>query len=64
MKHLFIVNPAAGKKNRSSVIADAVARLGLSGAEIYVTACPKDAVREVCDRLGDHNRSDLADADG
>lgn len=51
MKHLFIVNPAAGKKNRSSVIADAVARLGLGGSEIYVTACPKDAVREVSDRL-------------
>ena len=50
MKHLFIVNPAAGKKDRSAEIArQAYEVLGPTGAayEIYLTKAPMDA----CDKI-------------
>ena len=50
MKHLFIVNPTAGKKDRSAEIArkayEALAPMGLN-YEIYLTKAPLDA----CDKI-------------
>lgn len=51
MKHLFILNPVAGSKDRSRIIADAAEKLGLENTELYVTACAKDATREVQEQL-------------
>ena len=50
MKHLFIVNPTAGKKDRSAEIArkayEALAPMGLN-YEIYLTRAPHDAERKI-----------------
>lgn len=50
MKHLFIVNPAAGKTDQTKIIAAKVA-MALSERqedyEIYVTKAPKDAVLKI-----------------
>lgn len=51
MKHLFILNPVAGSKDRSGLITDAVKKLGLENTEEYVTVCAKDAIREVQEQL-------------
>ncbi len=53
MKHLFILNPVAGNKDRSVTIGEAVKKLVLPNAEVYVTVCAKDAVREVQKRLSE-----------
>ena len=50
MKHLFIVNPVAGKKDRSARIRTLAAeKLGARGLdyEIYVTRAPMDACEKV-----------------
>ena len=50
MKHLFIVNPVAGGKDRTpEVAAQAEAVLGAAGldCEIYVTKAPMDAVDKI-----------------
>ena len=50
MKHLFIVNPAAGKKDRSAEIArKAYEVLGPTGAEyeVYLTKAPLDAIDKI-----------------
>ena len=50
MKHLFIVNPVAGGKDKTAVVFEAV-KAALEGKneefEIYVTKGPKDATREI-----------------
>lgn len=51
MKHLFILNPVAGSKDRSGIISEAVEKLNLENSEKYVTVCAKDAIREVCEQL-------------
>lgn len=51
MKHLFILNPVAGSKDRTAVITQAVEKLGLEKASVYVTVCAKDAIREVGEQL-------------
>ena len=53
MKHLFIVNPVAGRtkpEEKLRLIHEAVARTALGQAvefEIYVTAAPMDAVSKI-----------------
>lgn len=46
MKHLFIVNPVAGGKDRHEYVAEQ-ARLALEGSadayEVYITTAPMDA---------------------
>lgn len=53
MKHFFVVNPCAGRRDCSDEIA---ARLDIAGieAEIYVTSGPRDATRFVGQWLRDH----------
>lgn len=51
MKHLFILNPVAGSKDRTAVITQAVEKLGLEKVSVYVTVCAKDAIREVGEQL-------------
>ena len=51
MKHLFILNPVAGNKDRSVIISEAVDKLHLENCEKYVTVCAKDAIREVAEQL-------------
>ena len=47
MKHLFIVNPVAGGKDRHEYVAEQ-ARLALEGSadayEVYITTAPMDAL--------------------
>lgn len=51
MKHIFIVNPAAGKVNSAEEIREKLASLGDKyDAEIYETAAPKDATAYVRQR--------------
>lgn len=53
MKHVFVVNPCAGRRDCSDEIA---ARLDIAGieADIYVTSGPRDATRFVGQWLRDH----------
>ncbi len=51
MKHLFILNPVAGMKDRSNMISEVVDKLRLENYEKYVTVCAKDAIREVAEQL-------------
>lgn len=59
MKHLFIVNPAAGKRDPTACVKEQAARIfaGRSGdCEVYVTKAPRDAegvVREAALSCGD-----------
>ena len=50
MKHLFIVNPVAGGKDRREYVAEQ-ARLALEGSEdayeVYVTTAPMDACAKI-----------------
>lgn len=45
VKHLFIINPVAGKKDRTEVISSAIKRVlpDEASREIRVTTCPSDA---------------------
>ena len=49
MKHIFVVNPRAGGKDRSSEITERLKDIA-SGAEVYVTQGPRDATRYVANR--------------
>lgn len=52
--HLFLINPAAGKTDRTQAISKAVAAIGdlASGnIELYTTQSPGDGTRYVCNRL-------------
>ena len=50
MKHLFIVNPAAGKKDHSAELAqkayDVLRPMGVN-YEIYLTKAPLDAIDKI-----------------
>ena len=50
MKHLFIVNPVAGGKDRHEYVAEQ-ARLALEGSadayEVYITTAPMDACAKI-----------------
>ena len=54
MKHLFIVNPVAGGKDRREYVAEQ-ARRALEGSEdayeVYVTTAPMDATQSDIQRL-------------
>jgi YegS/Rv2252/BmrU family lipid kinase len=51
-KHLFIINPVAGKKDRSGIIKKAIERmLMIEPCETVVTTCVGDATEIVKDRL-------------
>ena len=52
MKHIFVVNPCAGGRDRSGDIATETARLGLD-AEVYVTCAKGDATRFVASRCNE-----------
>lgn len=55
MKHIFIVNPAAGKENATDTVEQAVKNLGID-YEIYVTKSAGDAKRYVADLNGKSER--------
>ncbi len=51
-KHLFIINPVAGKKDRTEIISSAIRRhLSNENYEICVTVCPGDATEIARTRL-------------
>ena len=52
MKHIFVVNPCAGGRDRSGDIRAALSALG-ADAEIYCTAGPRDATRFVASRCAE-----------
>lgn len=67
MKHLFILNPVAGTKDRTEMISRAVSKLGISDTELYTTVCAKDATRKVQETLAaakDHVRIYACGGDG
>lgn len=50
--HIFIVNPAAGKADRTEPITNAVKQLSVDGnVEVYTTVAKGDGARFVCERL-------------
>lgn len=50
--HLFLINPAAGKQDRTEKIAQAAAAVTTDGnVTIYTTQSPGDGERYVCERL-------------
>lgn len=49
MKHIFVVNPCAGGRDRSDDIRAVLSALG-ADAEVYCTLGPRDATRFVADR--------------
>lgn len=52
--HVFIVNPAAGKADRTAAIKKAVSALSVDGnVEVYHTTAPNDAVAYLTARLRD-----------
>ncbi len=53
MKHVFVINPCAGGKDRSDDIAAELDIIGLD-AEIHTTTAPRDATRFVARWLADH----------
>ena len=69
MKHLFIVNPTAGKKNRSEDVRQRVEKAFENRSdsfEIYVTKAPMDAVSKIKAEAesGDHIRVYACGGDG
>lgn len=68
MRHLFIINPKAGSKDRSRMVMDTIKRRNPQNHEIYVTHCAKDAVGAVYDRLfmqeDEHTRVYACGGDG
>ena len=52
MKHVFVVNPCAGGRDRGGDIRSALSALG-ADAEIYCTEGPRDATRFVAARCAD-----------
>ena len=52
--HIFVVNPAAGKEDRTEPIKKAATNIRTDGkVEIYTTSCPGDATRFLEERLKD-----------
>ena len=58
MKHIFVVNPCAGGRDRSGDIRSALSALG-SDAEIYNTLGPRDATRFVAVWCAEHPGEDV-----
>ena len=58
MKHIFVVNPCAGGRDRSGDIRSALSALG-SDAEIYNTRGPRDATRFVAGWCAEHPGEDV-----
>ncbi len=58
MRHLFIINPAAGKENRTIELKGQIARL-MQGrgepCEIYVTKGPRDATEKILSAAGEED---------
>ena len=54
MKHIFVINPAAGKTDSSEEIMRAVAAIPGYDCEFYVTQGPRDATRYVKNWLEEH----------
>ena len=54
MKHIFVINPAAGKTDSSEEIMRAVAAIPGYDCEFYVTQGPRDATRYVKTWLEEH----------
>lgn len=58
MKHIFVVNPKAGRQSAEPEIEQAIARLpGTLDAQMYVTQAPGDAVRYVRQMCSQSNES-------
>lgn len=54
-RHLFVLNPAAGTKDRTENLKEAIKRLNIDGSyDIYVTDGVRAAENEVCRYLGEH----------
>ena len=55
MKHIFVINPAAGTTDQTSVITESL-KSGCADldTEVYVTAGPGDATRYVADYCRAH----------
>lgn len=52
--HIFVVNPVAGKEDRTEPITNAINKKKIDGnVEIYRTTCPGDASRYLRERLAD-----------
>ncbi|MBQ3934225.1 MAG: diacylglycerol kinase family lipid kinase, partial [Clostridia bacterium] len=52
--HIFVVNPAAGKEDRTEPIKKAAMNVKTDGkVEIYTTSCPGDATKFLEERLKD-----------
>lgn len=58
MKHIFVVNPCAGGRDRGDEIAAALESIGVE-ADIYRTAAPADATRYVAERIAAQPDDDL-----
>ena len=54
MKHLFIINPVAGRRDRTKEVMAQANRIFARGGsyEIYTTTCPMDACRKVTEQAG------------
>lgn len=54
-RHLFVLNPAAGTKDRTEKLKEAIKRLKIDGScDIFVTDGVRAAENEVCRYLGEH----------
>lgn len=60
-KHLFIINPVAGKKDRTEVISSAICRTlqGKGDYDIKVTSCPGDATEIARSYIQDASEDDF-----
>lgn len=47
MRHIFIVNPAAGKSDATEFVKNQVLKAGIENCEIYRTKKPKDATKYI-----------------
>lgn len=55
IRHLFVLNPAAGTKDRTEKLKEAIKRLKIDGiCDIFVTDGVRAAENEVCRYLGEH----------
>ncbi|MBP5210167.1 MAG: hypothetical protein J6125_04820, partial [Clostridia bacterium] len=67
MKHIFIVNPAAGKRDATPVVSRAVEAVSGYDCELYRTTAPRDATRYVrlrCRESGEPMRFYACGGDG
>ena len=55
MKHIFIVNPAAGKRDATEYVTEKVKLSGIENYEIYRTKAPGDATDYIKNLLNNTN---------